>query len=100
VTEAELLESVRTLCAWYGVMIYHTHDSRRSEPGFPDLVLVGKRVLYRELKSQTGGLGPLQERWLSSLEQAGENVGVWRPEHWPERIGAELSAIRIYSVSS
>ena len=39
------------LCGW---RIYHVHFSQRSEPGFPDLVLVRERVVYAELKSETG----------------------------------------------
>jgi hypothetical protein len=34
--QATIVETARTL----GWLIYHTHDSRRSSPGFPDLVLV------------------------------------------------------------
>jgi hypothetical protein len=100
VTEAELLESVRTLCRWYGLSCYHTHDSRRSESGFPDLVIVGKRVLWRELKSQTGIATSPQLKWLLDLRLAGEDAKIWRPEDWPGLIGNELSAIGIYSVSS
>ena len=68
-----------------GWLVYHTHDSRRSAPGFPDLVLVhvGQgRVLWRELKSARGRLSVPQREWLDSLEAAGEDAGVWRPEDW------------------
>lgn len=63
-------------------LVYHTHDSRRSAPGFPDLVLVSsrrKRVMYRELKSSKGRVSADQQAWLGALALAGQDVGVWRP---------------------
>jgi hypothetical protein len=48
--------------------------------GFPDLVLVrGTESLYRELKTDTGRMGPGQQDWLDALQAAGHDVGVWRP---------------------
>lgn len=103
---------------WQGLVIqaavrggweaYHTHDSRRSQAGFPDLVLVKEgRVIFAELKTETGKLSPAQERWLKKLSTV-ENVCqrllkrlcelmgvaatkksypvqvyVWRPSDWP-----------------
>ena len=64
---------------WRGWMVYHTHDSRRSEPGFPDLVLVRERVLFRECKTDTGSLTPEQSQWLDRLVKAGADASVWRP---------------------
>src|SRR5262249_9597890 len=63
---------------------YHTHDSRRSQPGFPDLVLVrGKRLLFAELKSMRGRLSAAQMDWMTRLVDAGHPVLVWRPSDWP-----------------
>ena len=60
-TESQFQSAVIELAKLNGYrLIYHTHDSRRSVPGFPDLVLVSEhrqRALFREL-----------------------NAGVWRPE--------------------
>lgn len=79
-SEAELLAKVRGLAAAFGWMAYHTHDSRRSEPGFPDVVMVrGHRVLYRELKTRRGRVTPVQSAWLGALLDAGCDAGVWRP---------------------
>lgn len=64
-------------------LIYHTHDSRRSVAGFPDLVLVSEhrqRALFRELKTTIGRLSPEQFDWISSMQLAKLNAGVWRPE--------------------
>ena len=79
-SEDVLLGKVRGMAATLGWLTYHTHDSRRSEPGFPDLVLVkGERVLYRELKKQSGRVDPAQKAWMGALADAGVDVAIWRP---------------------
>jgi len=80
-TEAAFLALVREVARGYGWTTYHTHDSRRSEPGFPDLVLVRERVVFAELKTVKGKVTPEQRVWLAALEGAGE-VYVWRPTDW------------------
>ncbi len=94
--EARLLALVRELCERLGVLVYHTHDSRRSEPGFPDLVIVGAGgVLFRELKSATGRVTAEQQMWLNLLNLAGQDADVWRPADFTSlRIANELKAIR------
>lgn len=70
-----------------GWMCYHTHDSRKSTPGFPDLVLVHpiqRRLLVRELKTCTGTPTYEQEAWLAAFIVAGVDAGVWRPGDWRE----------------
>ena len=62
-----------------GWLVYHTYDSRRSEPGFPDLVLVRERVLFRELKTDKGRLTQHQIAWGKHLRDAGSDYDVWRP---------------------
>jgi VRR-NUC domain len=71
------------LCGW---LTYHTLDSRGSEPGFPDLVLVRPpRLLFAELKTQTGRVSQAQRRWLHLLGQCpGVEVHLWRPGDWDE----------------
>lgn len=82
-TEAQLQEAVVALARLQGWLAYHTHDSRHSAAGFPDLVLVrGDRVLYRELKDARRRVTPEQQEWLDALDAAGQDVDVWRPEHW------------------
>ena len=67
-----------------GWHVYHTYDSRRSEPGFPDLVLVRNKVLYRELKTDKGRLTASQQAWKESLTTAGADYEIWRPNQIQE----------------
>lgn len=80
-------------------LIYHTLVSRGSQAGFPDLVMVRDgRLLFVELKTDTGHLSDAQADWLQALERieagvnelrdlAGDAAGVvssvevyvWRP---------------------
>ena len=62
-----------------GWQVYHTFDSRRCAPGFPDLVLVRDKILYRELKTEKGKLTPAQKTWGEMLVCAGADYAVWRP---------------------
>jgi hypothetical protein len=95
-TEAELQTCIEHAARYRGWRSYHTHDSRRSQAGFPDLVLVfGSRILWRELKSQTGRLRPEQQAWLDDLEAAGADTGIWRPIDWLDgTVERELTAPR------
>lgn len=82
-TEATLQGNIRQAAITLGWLYYHTHDSRRSDPGFPDTVLVrGERILYRELKTWTGKMSPAQVSWFNALEAAGADVKIWRPQEW------------------
>lgn len=96
-TEKSLQAQVITTARTAGWLVYHTHDSRRSQPGFPDLVLVHPRrqlVLYRELKTERGRVRPEQRQWLTALAEAGADAGVWRPSDWlGERVVAELMGL-------
>jgi hypothetical protein len=81
-TERQLQDAVRRAARETGWLHFHPHDSRRSEPGWPDSVFVkGDRLLYRELKAAKGRLSPAQREWLDALAIAGQDVAVWRPEH-------------------
>lgn len=80
-TEHELDKNIRQLCKDLGLRAYHTHDSRRSPAGFPDLVIVGPNgVIYAELKSMTGKLRPEQAEWRDDLITAGQTWLLWRPD--------------------
>ena len=67
-----------------GWLVYHTHDSRRSEVGFPDLVLCrAPRIVFAELKSEGGRLTDTQREWLDELGRCRIETYLWRPANWP-----------------
>jgi hypothetical protein len=84
ITEKEWQAQVCKLAYYYGYLAYHTHDSRKSASGFPDLCLVGKRVIFAELKSETGKVSPNQQMWLDALRAAGAEAYLWRPSQLAE----------------
>lgn len=93
-TEDELQKLVLEAVKVRSLIAYHTYDSRRSQPGFPDLVIVGQNAaLFRELKSAKGRVTPEQKFWIAALDQAGMDVDIWRPADWPIRIMAELAQL-------
>lgn len=83
VREEQWRQQVRTVAKYYGWdMNYHTHDSRRSDAGWPDEVFAKPKIgrcVFVELKSDTGRLRPQQEMWLNALDAAGLETGLWRP---------------------
>jgi hypothetical protein len=75
--ERDLMAEVRHIATGFGWRVYHTHDSRRSTAGFPDLVLVrGSRLVFAELKSLKGIVEPEQREWLDDLARV-KGVEVW-----------------------
>ncbi|RDI73289.1 VRR-NUC domain-containing protein [Gaiella occulta] len=62
----------------------HIYDSRRSEPGWPDLALVRDRLVLLELKRENGRLTADQKRWIRALLEAHVEVYVVRPRHYQE----------------
>lgn len=84
VSESALLSYVLEVAALRSWLAYHTRDSRGSNPGFPDLVLVRRpRLIFAELKSAGRYPTPAQRDWLLELEHVAESrpleVYVWRP---------------------
>src|SRR5262245_16025821 len=104
VSERELQNAVIRAARTLGWLVYHTFDSRRSEPGFPDLVMVRDgRLLFVELKGErltpkgkvtVGRPSREQQTWLDELRsfvywldhRLGDygpvQVWVWTPEDW------------------
>ena len=92
ITEKQFQDNVlrlAALCGWE--QRYHTHDSRRSDKGFPDLVLCRwGHLIFAELKSQKGRVRPEQHEWLDALKVVAASaptvvsVYLWRPGDWPE----------------
>lgn len=85
-TEKGFQQAVLDLARLNGFLCYHTFDSRRSEPGYPDISLVHPdgRFFMRELKVGRNQLTQPQFKWLSLLQNAGVDASLWRPEMWSE----------------
>jgi hypothetical protein len=83
-TEAGFLDAVIQLAHLCGWWTYHTHDSRHSAKGFPDLVLVrAPDAIFAELKSERGRVTAEQADVLARLALCGLETAVWRPSDWP-----------------
>lgn len=105
-SEDQLTRSVVELVATVGARIAHFRPAWTSKgyrtavqgnggKGFPDAVIWGPGgVLFRELKRDGEYPSPEQRLRLAELEQAGADVGVWRPRDWHEgRIRDEVLAV-------
>ena len=81
ITETQLQDLIVAAADLGGWLVYHTYDSRRSRPGFPDLVMVrGDELIVLELKSAKGRVSPAQRAWIESLAQVDKiSVAVLRP---------------------
>lgn len=91
--EAELQNAVIELAQLLGWRVAHFRPALNARgewrtpvqadgKGWPDLVLVRDRVLYRELKSARGTLSVEQQDWAKSLRKAGADYDIWRPNEW------------------
>lgn len=93
--ERQLQDAIIDLCKLYGLRVYHPWLSVRSSPGWPDLAICGKRMLFRELKSDTGRLTKAQHEWGVTLGVAGQDWDVWRPADLRSgHVQKELEALR------
>jgi|TARA_R110000824_G_scaffold248337_1_gene437455 hypothetical protein len=73
------------LKGWY---VYHNPDSRRSAPGFPDLCLIRPpRLVFVEVKRETGSLTKKQKDVLSMLTACDVENYVARPSDWQQLVG-------------
>jgi len=71
---------LRKLLKDLGLYGFHPRNSRGSEPGWPDWVIIGRGgILYRELKTEHGTLTSEQRSVGSLITRAGGNWSVWRP---------------------
>jgi hypothetical protein len=80
--EKELQQLVTDLCSLLGLPHFHVHNSRGMTAGWPDSVIIGTRIVYRELKSEYGQLTPEQRAVGDKLKAAGADWKVWRPRDW------------------
>ena len=86
-TEGHFQEHVERLALhfdWH--LVWHCRQPQRSRAGFPDLLLVKDRVLWRELKvrdmyGKAPKPTPAQAEFLSRLALAGQDAKTWT---WPD----------------
>lgn len=95
-TERELQWSIieaANMSGWW--LVYHTLDSRGSQEGFPDIVLVGKpdgpmagRLYHFELKPEKRKPTKAQDLWIRALQRVASSspirdigAAVIRPRH-------------------
>ena len=81
ITEKAFLAFVTDVANAGSWLTYHTYDSRRSQAGFPDLVMSKNgRVIFAELKTQKGRIRKEQQHWIDVLTQNPSiEVYLWRP---------------------
>jgi hypothetical protein len=84
-SEAEWQQQIIDLARLCGWDWYHVYDSRRSNPGWPDLALwCGPHLWLVEAKSERGRLSAAQQMTLDGLRQVQQvHVALWRPRDWP-----------------
>jgi hypothetical protein len=95
IPEAAFQQQVIQLARLRGWRVFHARKAQNSRgdwrtpvaadgKGFPDLVLVRDRVIFAELKTDTGRIMASQIAWHEALEDAGAIVRVWRPRDWDQ----------------
>lgn len=98
-TEAQFAQVVIQAARGWGWLVGYTRDSRKSEPGEPDLRMIRPpRVVWAELKREKGRLSrgrwnksgnrwlPGQDDWADLLRQcSGVEYYLLRPSDW-ERV--------------
>lgn len=83
-----VVENLAGFGGW--ALSYHTHDSRRSQKGWPDYVFCREEtdgylpeLIVVELKGPTTRVTFDQLRWLAALRSCGIESFLWRPADKP-----------------
>lgn len=96
ITEAQVQNTVMASLQASGFLTYHTHDSRRSAPGFPDVVAVHPAtgaIAFLEIKRETGRLTANQVEWGAALANSVAYYEIVRPSNLDEVL-ADLIQLR------
>jgi hypothetical protein len=84
IDEKDFMAAVIAFAKRQGWLCYHTFNSRKSEAGFPDLVLIRADVLLVvELKVGINRPTAPQQSWLEAFRAAGVRTFLWYPKDWP-----------------
>lgn len=83
-TEKAFQQQIIDLAKLRGWLVYHVFDSRRSNPGFPDLILIrGDTLQAFEVKTEKGRVSADQEAWLDAFGGVVViDAEVVRPSDW------------------
>lgn len=77
-TEAALQAFVVKQARSKGYLAYHTHNSKHSDKGFPDCVILGGgRLIVAELKVRKGWPNPAQRLYLDAFVEARAETYLW-----------------------
>jgi hypothetical protein len=93
VSEEQLLRAVIGMAELLGWRCAHFRPAKTEKgwrtamsgaraKGFPDLVMVRERVLFRELKVGRNKPSPEQSEWIEDLTAAGADAKVWTDKDW------------------
>ena len=85
ILEAAFQAQIVRLAELTGWKVYHTHDSRRSQEGFPDLILIRRtRMIVAELKTRDETTTFDQRIWLGAfIGTSHPEIALWRPDAPP-----------------
>ncbi len=84
-SEKEFQARVVKLAKERGWKVYHTFDSRCSEAGFPDLILLrSTRQIVAELKVGKNKMTKEQIEWLGAFGIARAEAYLWTPSCWSD----------------
>ncbi len=84
ITEKQLMSQVKDLAKIYHWKLYHPFLSKWSEKGYPDITLIRPpRIIFAELKRDTGKLTPSQLEWAELLKACpGVEYHLWKPSNF------------------
>lgn len=78
--EKEWQELVLHFARLHDWWCFHPYDSKKSAPGWPDLVMIRPpEFVVVELKTDKGTVTDSQRQVLAALEECGIEAHLWRP---------------------
>jgi len=83
-SEAEWQEQVIALAEHFGWWWWRDNMSTRNRRGMTDLILFRDRIIWAELKKETGKSRPGQPEFAARVIRAGGKHYIWRPRHKAE----------------
>jgi len=72
----------RSVPVKHGDRVVYETPVQADGAGFPDLLLVRERVVFAELKSETGRMSMAQQDWMFALREADAERYIWFPKDW------------------